>query len=353
MKKFSKNLIKKFSEGVKAKSASFPFERLGPQLFSFLSRHFKLIMTGLLALALADLFILFLLPVFLPKEEQKAPSAKIRRLQKSSFPKSPAAGGFVSSKNIFHRGDLPSSLSAKKDEQIALSGEESKLSSLPFKLLGTIVNENSKRSMASIFNRSDKKATSYFVGDTIDNKAEIQSIQRRKVIFINLLSDQLEHIEIPLEKDSFALNKNDKPPSSLTSFLPQFPKKKQKKTPYEGITEVKENEFSLNRSLINDHLQKLPDILQQASLKPKIDKNGQAAGHTFTWIKQGSVYEGMGFEKGDTLVSINGEKVNNVMEATELFHKSRSTSQFLVVVENKNGQKREVSYNINEDASAR
>ena len=352
MKNFSTNLIKKIVFAVKNKTASFPFEHITAKLFSFLSqslsKHFKLILTGLIALALADLFILFLLPVFLPKEELKPPTAKRRNLKNPFQPSS-----WVSSKNIFHRGELPSPLSKNKEGAAILSSGESRLTSLPFKLLGTIENENPKRSMASIFNRSDKKASSYFVGDTIDNKAEIQSIQRRKVVFINLLSDQLEHIEIPLDANPFSLNKDGKTPSPLTSFLPKFPEKKQKKTPYKGISEVKKNQFSLNRSLLNDHLQKLPDILQQASLKPKIDKTGQIAGHTFTWIKEGSVYEGMGFEKGDTLVSINGEKVNNVMEATELFHKSRSTSEFFVVVENKDGQKREVSYNISEDASVR
>ena len=117
LKTFSKNLIKKFSAGIKTKAVSFPFDRLTAQLFSFLSRrlsrHFKLIITGLLALALADLFILFLLPVFLPKEDVKAPSTNLRRLKKPSLSKA-AAGSFVSSKNIFHRGDLPSSLAEKK-----------------------------------------------------------------------------------------------------------------------------------------------------------------------------------------------------------------------------------------------
>lgn len=340
MKEFSKNLINKVKNLILKISQKINFEKGLKKFLNFLPKYFKFILTFFIALILADLCILFIWPLFLPGESS-LPNKKLKIIKLN--PTVSLDQNLILSKNIFHRGSIPEF----ENQNLPLEGK-SQPTSLPFKLLGTIESSNPQRSMASIHISTLQQSNSYFVNDIIDNKAQIKTIERRRVIFINLNNNRLEHIEIPLDQKGFplggfALNAFDSPPPLRFQTPPS--------SLYKGISKTEDNQYSINRSTINDHLQKLPDILQQARVDPKIGENGQVIGHTFAWIKKNSVFEGLGFQKGDTIISINGEKVNDRVEATELFQRFRTSSQFDVIVEDKDGKIKQLSYNIDEDAS--
>ena len=303
------------------------------------SKNFKWIIILLISLALADLTLLFIRSLFLPNPNVSKPAQL--KVYRPRF-KSTSDTQYILSSNIFHRGPIPESLNTKQNSDLVFDGPSSP-TSLPLTLLGTIESSNPLFSMASILDKSQQKSNSYFVGDVIDKKAQITSVQRRKVIFRNLINNRMEHIEIPLDESILSISAPEPPPlqSQPQSLIPS----------YKGISKVGDNHYSLNRSTINNHLKQLPDILQQARVKPKYAADGQILGHTFTWIKKGSVFEGLGFQEGDTLISVNGEKVGDQTEATELFQKLRATSKFSVKVENKEGQVNSFSYDINENAS--
>ena len=131
--------------------------------------------------------------------------------------------------------------------------------------------------------------------------------------------------------------------------LIKMPKKKP--ISHKGISKLDNNQYAVTRSSLNEYLQQLPDILQQARVEAKYGTDGKVQGHAFTWIEEGSIFESLGFIKGDMLTSVNGEKVNDNMEAQRLFQQFRASSQFSVMVEDEQGKTREISYNINEDAS--
>ena len=286
---------------------------------------------------MADLVILLIRPSLLPKDNIALQKPKTIPFKQSTSPSS----NFIHTVNIFHSGPIPPPLKELKQEPIFTGA--SKKTGLPFQLLGTIENFDPQKSMASIQITSSRETNSYFTGDIIDNKARVTQIQRRKVIFMNLLNNQMEHLEIPVEASLFNFtNKEIKEKADI--------KKPEKKT-HKGISKTEDNRYSVTRSSLNEYLQKLPDILQQARLEAKYGTDGKVLGHTFTWIEEGSVYESLGFAEGDVLMSINGEKINNDMEAQKLFQQFRADSQFSVIVESEKGDTREISYNINEDSS--
>ena len=302
----------------------------GKKLQPLFVKYSKWLMILPISLALADLSLLFVHPYLFPNASQK-PSKKIFQPKKNLGP----SVDFIHVSNIFHRGPIPQSDQPKDDFP---DNQTAQPSSLSLKLLGTIESIDPRFSIASI--EYNAQTQSYFTGEVIADKARITSIERRKVIFINLINNQLEYIEIP--KDAHVVSFVDKKPKKKTPL---------KKTTYKGIQELRKNNFALSRSTINNHLKNLPDILQQARMDPKYGPNGKILGHTFTWIKEGSVFEGLGFAKGDTLVSINGTKVNDNVEATELFQQLKTSSRFTILVEDKAGSQRRLSYNVDENAS--
>ena len=344
MKNFLKRVIHNIKQLIFQILAKINVEKQFGKGVRFLSRHFKWVITFFVALSLADLCVLLIWPLLLPGDSVEGKKPQIIKAR----PVRPSRINFINSKNIFHRGPIPEHDSLGQGKDFSSDGM-SVPSNLPFKLLGTLVSDNAQYSMASVFVQSTQKSDSYFTGDIIDNKAQVKNIKRRKVILLNLNNDRLEHLEIPIDKKALAVDRLSKDSSSKSPFT-LSPEKKL--SSYEGITEVKENEYSVNRSIINDHLQNLPDILQQARTDPKLDTNGEVIGHTFKWILKDSVFRSLGFEKGDTIISVNGEKVNDKTEAAELFQKFRASSQFHVMVEDKkDGKVKNLSYNIDEDAS--
>ena len=332
-----KNLFVQWIQKVKSIHFSHVFL---PKIQKIFSKNFKWIIILLISAVLADLSLLFIGPLLLPDSNISKP-AQIKTYR-SHF-KTTSDTQFILSSNIFHRGPIPETLNSKQNSDLSIEGPSTP-TSLPLTLLGTIESSNPQLSMASILNKSQQESNSYFVGDTIDGKAQITSIQRRKVVFRNLINNRMEHIEIPLDKDILSISTLKKPLLQKTTQPQSF-------APYKGISKEGNSHYSLDRSTINKHLKKLPDILQQARVKPKYAADGQILGHTFTWIKKGSVFEGLGFQEGDTLISFNGEKVSDQTEAAELFQKLRTTSNFQVKVENKDGKVQSLSYDINENAS--
>ena len=172
-------------------------ERLGihQKLKSFLFKYKKGILVIVLALGLADLTLLFAQPYLFPSKKIKKSSLPMKINGKSKI----SSVDFLHTANIFHRGPIPPS----KKENTSLPVEnlygDSELSGLPFQLLGTIENINPRRSLASIRASASEPTQPYFVGDEVDGKARITRIQRRRVQFLNLINNRLEHIEIPLE----------------------------------------------------------------------------------------------------------------------------------------------------------
>ncbi len=314
---------------------------LSKKTIPFFFKYKRWILTFLITLALADLVILFIWPALLPKSDITLSKPKTLPVKKNRT----AGSNFIHTVNIFHSAPIPPPLTELEDKQEITASGESKKTGLPFKLLGTIENFDPKKSMASI--QAAGETNAYFVGDTIDNKARVTQVQRRKAVFINLINNQLEHLEIPKEESTVDFTKQSeiKPEDAVNKGF------KEKKSSHKGISQVEKNQYSVTRSSLNDYIQQLPDILQQARLEPQYGTDGKIRGHTFTWIEEGSVFESLGFTQGDMLISVNGEKINDNTEAQKLFQQFRTASQFSVIVKNKKGEDREISYDINEDAS--
>ncbi len=229
--------------------------------------------------------------------------------------------------NIFHTGPIPQQLEEPP------SNAEPEKSSLPFKLKGTIIHANPNRSVATIDGGLKNKTSSYQVGDVIENQAEIRHIQRGKVIIFNQNNNRLEYIELPEEKYSLDISyQEDKPQVEDRGIV--------KKTGG--------NSFQVNRSDVYSHLQKLPEILNQAKVVPHYE-DGKIIGWRFSSVDKGSVIESLGFSKGHIIREVDGETITSPEKAIELYERLKSRSAVKILVE-KNGKEVYYEYNVNEDA---
>ena len=280
-----------------------------------------------IALLLSDI-ILLQVDKFLLPEEKLPPisslySKNLRNKQKQNYQ-------LIWEKNLFHEGPLPT----ERIGTHSLYQQEPTKSSLPFKLTGTIVHVNPQRSVATL--KSKENTNPYKVGDVIDEQAEINRIERRKIVFFNKSNSLLEYIEIP-ELNKLTINQGSSAKKSSSSKV---------------VEQTTSNQFKVNRSDVNSYLKNLPNILKQARVVPRrIKKNGEylVDGFRFASIEKGSIFEKLGFKLGDIIKQVNGEPVTTPEKAIELFEQLRKNSNFKILVE-KEGKDVEYEYNVSEDA---
>lgn len=235
--------------------------------------------------------------------------------------------------NMFHTGPIPLQLKEAPVQTDPI------LSSLAFKLKGTIIHADTHRSVATISSGSNNKTLSYQQGDIIEKQAEIKKILRAKVIFFNQNNNRLEYIIIPKDEPKFQIAyQKDKPLVEKTSSL---------------IKRTGDNQFQVKRSDINDYMLKLPEILKQARVTPYYsERSKEIEGFRFASIDKGSIFEDLGFEKGDIIKEVDGEVITTPEKALELFDRLKGGSGFKMLVQ-KDGQDVYYDYSVRENAPMR
>ncbi len=299
---------------------------------AYLKKRKALILSLLAAFAISDLALIESHRLLLPEKKPPAPplprSLDAKRLGRNFYQA-------LWEQNIFHTGPLPGSLTKPKEEP--QHGEPVK-SSLPFDLKGLIIHANSARSVASIHDRMGVSAA-YSEGDFIERKgsrlAKITGIQMDRVVFLNLKKNSRpEYILMP-EKIKLSMNYGEpakKPPPLLK----------------DGLVKREGSRMTVKRSDVEEHLKRFSQIVREAGVVPH-RAHGEVEGYRFAFIKKGSIFEELGFQKGDILKEVDGETVTSPQQGFELFQRLRTSSGFKILAE-RDGEPIEYEYSVNEDA---
>ena len=308
------------------------FGKAGQFLKLFLKKRRVFLLSLLLAFFLSDLLLLesykFLLPEKTLPPAPLPPPSDSRKMGRNFYQSLWAA-------NIFHTGPLPGALA--REEEKPVSSDPVK-SSLPFELRGLIIHANPARSVASI---QDKKGhtSSYSEGDSIERNgaalAKITDIERDRVIFLNLRENsRREYILMPSE-------------NSL-SIAYEEPAKNQPPPLGASLVKREGNRMTVNRSDVEEYLKRFSEIVREAGVVPHL-VDGQVEGYRITYIKKGSVFEDLGFRRGDILKKVDGETVTSPQQGFDLFQKLRDSGSFKIIAE-RNGKEMEYEYLVNENA---
>jgi general secretion pathway protein C len=113
----------------------------------------------------------------------------------------------------------------------------------------------------------------------------------------------------------------------------------------EGIRQVAEDRYDIERRVIDTTLGDLNKIATQARIVPSF-KNGVASGFKLFSIQPGSLYASIGIENGDVIQRVNGYEINSPEKALELYQKLKETGHVTVELE-RGGRVVRKEYNIN------
>ena len=196
------------------------------------------------------------------------------------------------------------------------------------KLLGTIVLSEKRFSVATVSAGSDSKAL--MVGDEVPGAGgKIFDIRRNKLCFTTR-DGALRFVEIP-EESGFKFGQ------PLANTFPP--------TPSEGITRASDNDIEIKKDFLMAKLAD-PNVLFQAQAVPEREfEGGPIKCFKLLSMVPGSVYESLGVKVGDCIAEVNGEPMNSITKAQELYSNLKNTSELTIGVI-RNGQKSSIRFQV-------
>jgi type II secretion system protein C len=194
--------------------------------------------------------------------------------------------------------------------------EASQASSLPIKLVNTIVLQDSVKSLASVQIRGDRDLQEVREGDQISNMAKIFKITRLEILVKNLESGVCESIASDKARET-------RSPISVMSPAQSRQFKEMKKMP--GIENVG-NKFNISKSLLDEKMKDIASILTQARAIKIQNPDGTLAFKLTEMDPQG-IFPYLGLQDQDIITSINGKPIYDMNEVMSLFARIKNLDQ--------------------------
>ncbi len=281
------------------------------------SRISKLAIYALLAFiafSLADLTIIYFRDAMIPDQ---APPKKIAQpkpqvfLDKSQF-------SIITNRNLFSSsGIIPDPLNASKSRP-GKKDNEPVPSKLPITVIGTLVHSNPAKSIVALEVKSKNLSGSFSTGADIEGMATIERIERNMVFIRNSSSGVLEYLELSKAGNKVAFGAS-KPDATK---------------PGKEVQSVGNNTFAIKRSDLLKYTNDLSSVLMQARAVPNRDPNtGEINGFRVLDMQPGSIYEQLGLQRMDVIKGVNGEPVDSVQKAMEMYNTLKNGNQVKMQIE--------------------
>jgi general secretion pathway protein C len=222
-------------------------------------------------------------------------------------------------------------------------------------LVAGVIAERSRFSLATINDLSTRETHVLGVGDEVGN-VRLLAVERVrddrdatgngfKVVAVVCNAGTKEYLdfepgaggEAPAANLGFAPIPTPQPGRPATTTSPA--------ARMEGIRQVADDRYDIERSVIDSTLGDLSRIATQARIVPSF-KNGVANGFKLFSIQPGSLYSSIGIENGDVIQRVNGYEINSPEKALELYQKLKESGHVTIELE-RGGRTIRKEYNIN------
>ncbi len=209
-------------------------------------------------------------------------------------------------------------------------------SSLPTKLVTTMVTPRPEESVAVFQDSGAEDIIVYRAGDRVQDKAEIVLIERRNVF--------VRH-ENRCERFALGEGKTARPPprAKLQAKRPRKRDDDEEKLGA-GVKKVSDSEYTIPKAEVDNVLSNMSKLATQARIVPSF-RNGKANGFKLFSIRPNSLYAKIGIQNGDIIQKINGYEINSPDKALAIYSKLKDATNISVDLLRR-GKKKSLSYNI-------
>lgn len=241
----------------------------------------------------------------------------------------------IMERNIFDSEELTAAPSEEATAQATPTGEPVK-TSLGIKVLGVLVlgKGDDPRSSATVQGTGGTNA--YAVGDEngFAPNTKLMKVQPSRIIFSN--AGRLEFAPFGEEEELTIFG----PPPEGTAAAPPA---KVAALPRETVKTEGEGKFAIDKAEVDNALSNLERLYTEIRAVPNF-AGGKVSGMKILSVKQGSLFDKLGLQRGDVLEKINGMELD-VKKGLEIFNQLKS-ERSLTVDLIRQGAKKSFEYDI-------
>ena len=225
--------------------------------------------------------------------------------------------------------------------------EELEATRLPLRLLGTAASSRAELSWAAVEDQEQRKELVVQLGDALAGQAKVVGIERRRII----LENRGQREELALEEDA---GEKPTPRSARTRGVSRPRRAARAARPANNpaaearVRRLAENRFQVNREDVVELAGRNPaEIFSSARILPKYD-GGQMVGIQLNNVKEGSLFQEIGIQDGDTITQFNGIQIDSPQGSAEVLRELTQAERFEVTVTGADGKPRTMTYEVAE-----
>ena len=252
------------------------------------------------------------------------------------------SGGAMSAASAFLIDEPPEPEPEPEDEEES-SDEEAEeegpveatyeVTQLPLKLLGTMVVRPEAYSSATMeVNRRDKKIV--IVGyELLGGQARVEEIHRTYVVLKE--SGKLTIAPLwprPSADKSKSAAKNRTTPSSARKPRVSAGGRSRGGSSGKGVRKLSSTSYQIERGMLNRKLKNLAALGQQARVVPNYHR-GRYSGFRMIGMGSSSLFRDIGFQNGDIVKVINGNRIDSPNKALALYEGLKNKARLTVQIE--------------------
>jgi type II secretion system protein C len=212
--------------------------------------------------------------------------------------------GIISDRNLFNIS--PKEASAPQKEIVVEKIDPAK-KNLGLTLVGTVVVDDPKRSIAIIDNQKIRKQEAYREGDQA-NEVRIKKVMRNQVIIVTKEGDRL--LTVDPEKTATR--------SKSTPYARQIPGNAGSRSQIsKQMPAARTSSITLDLQEVASAFEDLETLLQEVNVAPYM-QGDQAAGFRLNRIPANNIFRKMGLRSRDVIVGVNGEAISGPEQAEDL-----------------------------------
>jgi general secretion pathway protein C len=233
-------------------------------------------------------------------------------------------GEVILRRNLF--GSKVLAVSPAETEKTEADLESLPESTLPLKLLGTVVRSNGKRSFAIIQDTGTREQQLYFVDDEIREGTTVTSVARNRVVLLRNGQEEILETEEDQSLSTAPDTARKRPSRSVRA------RTSDEDSDAVAVRRIDDNNFVMDRREVEGVLQDFNKLLTQIRVVPHF-ADGKPDGFKVFNIRPGSLFASLGMVNGDIIKRVNGLDITGPEQALQMFQQLRDESQVTVDLE--------------------
>jgi general secretion pathway protein C len=216
---------------------------------------------------------------------------------------------------------------------------------LPLRLLGTVASTNPNTAWAAVEDRDERRELVVRIGDRLKGRAEVLRIERRRIVLQN--GTRREELTLEERPDGGPRQASARAPARgrPRPVAARAPSRASPR-PNPQIERLGDNRFAVQRTDVEALSADPTALFSQARILPKYGQDGQMQGVQLNAIKQGSLFQQVGIQDGDTITRVNDIEVRDQQASLQVFQEFTQSSDLTVTVTGRDGNERTLEYEV-------